>query len=341
MVTVNIFFRNFEQLCSQTMQLKSQMTFRQQWRDSRLAFDAEGGSISYLTLTDPSRIWKPDLFFSSGLSGRRHELLNPNSLIRIYPSGDVLYSTRISLTSSCPMDLKFFPHDVQTCVIKMASYGMTTDDLVFQWKDAYPLQVTSNLHLHDFTLNDFRADYATSRTNTGEYSAITASLLFKRDFSRYYVDVYIPCTFFVLLAYVSFWLQKFDHSFLLSLLTTLSLAFFVAFASHDLPKVSYTMSIDVWTGTCLTFALASLFLVLIMNRVPEERKEHKCDEEATETPLVEKSATAQRVAGVRDSIRNVTRRRFQRIIQIAYPVIFLVFTLLYAMTRTHAYIMLN
>ena len=69
----------------------------------------------------------------------------PNVLLRIYPNGNVLFSIRISLgiitvkvyyylnksinkTSffaipvlSCPMDLKYYPLDRQTCSIQMAS----------------------------------------------------------------------------------------------------------------------------------------------------------------------------------------------------------------------------
>ena len=45
----------------------------------------------------------------------------PNILLRIYPNGDVLYSIRLSLTLACPMDLKYYPLDRQTCELQMAS----------------------------------------------------------------------------------------------------------------------------------------------------------------------------------------------------------------------------
>lgn len=45
----------------------------------------------------------------------------PNILLRIYPNGDILYSIRLSLTLACPMDLKYYPLDRQTCSIAMAS----------------------------------------------------------------------------------------------------------------------------------------------------------------------------------------------------------------------------
>ena len=79
------------------------------------------GQFKFLTLTDPEKIWKPDLFFSNEKEGHFHNIIMPNVLLRIHPDGSVLYSIRISLVLSCPMHLKFYPMDKQTCSIKMAS----------------------------------------------------------------------------------------------------------------------------------------------------------------------------------------------------------------------------
>lgn len=102
-----------------------QITFREQWIDNRLVYSDTSGQFQYLTLTDPERIWKPDLFFSNEKEGHFHNIIMPNVLLRIHPDGSVLYSIRISLVLSCPMHLKFYPMDKQTCSIKMASCKYT------------------------------------------------------------------------------------------------------------------------------------------------------------------------------------------------------------------------
>ncbi|KAK8748668.1 hypothetical protein OTU49_015930, partial [Cherax quadricarinatus] len=129
-----------------------QMTFREHWNDDRLNYSSEGGRIKYLTLTETDKIWMPDLFFKNEKTGHFHDIILPNTYIRIFPDGDVLYSIRISLTLSCPMDLKLYPLDTQLCELLMASYGWTTEDLVFLWEKNEPIQVTKNLHLPRFTL---------------------------------------------------------------------------------------------------------------------------------------------------------------------------------------------
>ena len=52
------------------------------------------GKIKYLTLTETDKIWMPDLFFKNEKTGHFHEIILPNTYIRIFPNGDVLYSIR-------------------------------------------------------------------------------------------------------------------------------------------------------------------------------------------------------------------------------------------------------
>jgi glutamate receptor, anionic len=99
-------------------------------------------------------------------------------------------SRSISLTLSCPMNLKLYPLDRQTCSLLMISCklhrrmplvhfidfsiflpmttdGWTTDDLIFQWKRENPVQVAKNMHLPRFMLEKYEADFCNSVTNTG------------------------------------------------------------------------------------------------------------------------------------------------------------------------------
>ena len=52
------------------------------------------GKLKYLTLTDASRVWMPDLFFANEKEGHFHNIIMPNVYIRIFPDGSVLYSIR-------------------------------------------------------------------------------------------------------------------------------------------------------------------------------------------------------------------------------------------------------
>ncbi|KAH7946361.1 hypothetical protein HPB49_023439 [Dermacentor silvarum] len=100
-VRVNIYLRSISKIDDLSMEYTVQMTFREQWRDERLQYDDLGGQVRYLTLTEPDKLWKPDLFFSNEKEGHFHNIIMPNVLLRIHPNGDVLFSIRqaFSLTS--------------------------------------------------------------------------------------------------------------------------------------------------------------------------------------------------------------------------------------------------
>uniref|UniRef100_T1L3J8 Uncharacterized protein n=1 Tax=Tetranychus urticae TaxID=32264 RepID=T1L3J8_TETUR len=278
-VNVNILIRSISEISDLDMEYSAQITFREQWRDDRLAYNDMVGQIRYLTLTDPNRIWKPDLFFRNEKEGHFHDIIMPNVLLRIYPNGEVLYSIRISLVLACPMDLKYYPLDLQTCTISMASYGYTTEDLIFQWKEGDPVQVTKNLHLPRFTLQRFQTQYCTSATNTGSYSCIKVNLIFKREFSYYLIHIYIPCIMLVIVSWVSFWLDPnaIPARVSLGVTTLLTMATQISGINASLPPVSYIKAVDVWTECCLTFVFGALLEFALVNYVS------RCDSQSSVT----------------------------------------------------------
>ncbi|XP_022914864.1 glutamate-gated chloride channel isoform X1 [Onthophagus taurus] len=266
-VRVNLFVRSIATISDIKMEYSVQLTFREQWLDERLKFNDFGGKLKYLTLTESNRVWMPDLFFANEKEGHTHNIIMPNVYIRIFPYGSVLYSIRISLTLSCPMNLKLYPLDRQTCSLRMASYGWTTNDLVFLWKEGDPVQVVKNLHLPRFTLEKFLTDYCNSKTNTGEYSCLKVDLLFKREFSYYLIQIYIPCCMLVIVSWVSFWLDQgaVPARVSLGVTTLLTMATQTSGINASLPPVSYTKAIDVWTGVCLTFVFGALLEFALVN----------------------------------------------------------------------------
>lgn len=271
-VRVNILVRSISRIDDVQMEYAIQITFREQWRDDRLVYDDMDGRIRFLVLTEIDKIWKPDLFFSNEKEGHFHNIIMPNILLRIYPNGDVLLSIRISLVLFCPMNLQYFPLDLQTCTIKMASYGYTTEDLVFLWKEGDPVQVTKTLSLSRFTLLKYITDYCTSRTNTGEYSCLRVDMLFKREFSYYLILIYVPCCMLVIVSWVSFWIDPNSAAarVLLGITSLLTMSRQISSINASLPPVSYTKAVDVWTGACLTFVFSALLEFAVVNYVSRQ-----------------------------------------------------------------------
>lgn len=250
------------------MEFSVQVTFREQWNDERLRYvDSTRGKLNYLTLTDPTKVWMPDTFFRNEKEAKKHEIIVPNVYVRIYPNGDILYSIRISLTLACPMDLRLYPLDKQVCVLQIASYGWATDDLVYKWKDVDPVQIVPGLHLPRFTLEQYKSAYCNVITNTGEYSCLKVELIFKREFSYYLITIYVPCCMLVIVSWVSFWLDQnaIPARVSLGVTTLLTMSTQTSGISAQLPPVSYTKAIDVWTGACQGFVFCALLEFALVN----------------------------------------------------------------------------
>ncbi|XP_056672630.1 glycine receptor subunit alpha-1 [Monodelphis domestica] len=120
-VSCNIFINSFGSIAETTMDYRVNIFLRQQWNDPRLAYNEYPDDSLDLDPSMLDSIWKPDLFFANEKGAHFHEITTDNKLLRISRNGNVLYSIRITLTLACPMDLKNFPMDVQTCIMQLES----------------------------------------------------------------------------------------------------------------------------------------------------------------------------------------------------------------------------
>uniref|UniRef100_A0A3B4GME0 Glycine receptor subunit alpha-2-like n=1 Tax=Pundamilia nyererei TaxID=303518 RepID=A0A3B4GME0_9CICH len=228
---------------------------------------------------DPSMldsIWKPDLFFANEKGANFHEVTTDNKLLRIFQNGNVLYSIRLTLTLSCPMDLKNFPMDSQTCTMQLESFGYTMNDLIFEWLDVGAVQVADDLMLPQFVLKEEKGlGYCTKHYNTGKFTCIEVKFYLERQMGYYLIQMYIPSLLTVILSWVSFWINM-DAAPArvgLGITTVLTMTTQSSGSRASLPKVSYVKAIDIWMAVCLLFVFAALLEYAAVNFVSRQHKE--------------------------------------------------------------------
>ncbi|CAJ0572250.1 unnamed protein product, partial [Mesorhabditis spiculigera] len=229
LVTVNMYLRSISKVDDVNMEYSLHFTFREEWVDERLFFVSD--RLSHIVLSPGQKIWMPDTFFQNEKEGKKHDIDTPNVLIRVFNgTGRILYSTRLTLTLSCPMRLSNYPLDVQECKIDFASYAYTTDDI-------------------------------------GVYSCLSTILGLKREFSYYLLQLYIPSFMLVAVSWVSFWLDKdsVPARVTLGVTTLLTMTTQASGVNANLPPVSYTKAIDIWIGVCLAFIFGALLEFALVN----------------------------------------------------------------------------
>uniref|UniRef100_A0A7E4WBX2 Ig-like domain-containing protein n=1 Tax=Panagrellus redivivus TaxID=6233 RepID=A0A7E4WBX2_PANRE len=267
-VTVNMYLRSISKVDDVNMEYSMHFTFREEWIDERLLFYSD--SLSHIILSPGQKIWQPDTFFQNEKDGKRHDIDQPNILIRVHNgTAKILYSCRLTLTLSCPMVLNDYPLDVQTCFIDYASYAYTTEDIIYHWKKDNPIQIKPGLHqsLPSFMLSKVKTDNCTSVTNTGTYSCLRTVIELKREFSYYLLQLYIPSFMLVAVSWVSFWLDKdsVPARVTLGVTTLLTMTTQASAVNQNLPPVSYTKAIDIWIGVCLAFIFGALLEFALVN----------------------------------------------------------------------------
>ncbi|KAJ8269661.1 hypothetical protein COCON_G00122680 [Conger conger] len=275
-VSCNIFINSFGSIAETTMDYRVNIFLRQQWNDPRLSYSEYPDDSLDLDPSMLDSIWKPDLFFANEKGAHFHEVTTDNKLLRIFKNGNVLYSIRLTLTLSCPMDLKNFPMDVQTCIMQLESFGYTMNDLIFEWQKKGPVQVAEGLTLPQFLLKD-ESDlrYCTKHYNTGKFTCIEVRFHLERQMGYYLIQMYIPSLLIVILSWVSFWINM-DAAparVALGITTVLTMTTQSSGSRTSLPKVSYVKAIDIWMAVCLLFVFSALLEYAAVNFVSRQHKE--------------------------------------------------------------------
>nr|XP_055034579.1 glycine receptor, alpha 4a isoform X1 [Misgurnus anguillicaudatus] len=275
-VTCNIFINSFGSITETTMDYRLNVFLRQQWNDPRLAYSEYPDASLDLDPSMLDSIWKPDLFFANEKGANFHEVTTDNKLLRIFQNGNVLYSIRLTLILSCPMDLKNFPMDIQTCTMQLESFGYTMNDLIFEWLSESPVQVADDLTLPQFVLKDeMDLGYCTKHYNTGKFTCIEVKFHLERQMGYYLIQMYIPSLLIVILSWVSFWINM-DAAPArvgLGITTVLTMTTQSSGSRASLPKVSYVKAIDIWMAVCLLFVFAALLEYAAVNFVSRQHKE--------------------------------------------------------------------
>nr|WGW19942.1 cationic GABAA receptor subunit alpha-like [Procambarus clarkii] len=260
LVKFSLLIRSMGPISEKDMKYSMECYLRQEWSDDRLRFN---GPLEQLTLNIKmlEALWKPDTYFHNGLGSYVHMTTRPNKLIRINQSGDILYSMRLTIKAKCPMELRNFPMDKQSCPLVISSYGYTEKDVKFVW-DKKLVSFVPGMALSQFEiLNTKCSNYSVRwRSSKGMYSALRVNFNLSRSAGYFLIQVYVPCILIVVLSWVSFWINREATSDRvgLGITTVLTLSTISLDTRTDLPKVHYATALDWFILMSFGYCIATL-----------------------------------------------------------------------------------
>ncbi|KAH1020136.1 hypothetical protein HUJ04_009856 [Dendroctonus ponderosae] len=285
-VQTNILIRSMGPLSELDMEYSMDCYFRQYWRDQRLSFVGPIKSLS-LSIKMLERIWRPDTYFYNGKNSYVHTITVPNKLLRISQDGGILYSMRLTIKAKCPMELKSFPMDRQSCPLILATYAYTSRDLVYQWQSKRSVNFVAGMTLSQFDLMSYPSRNFTFKRREGEFSVLEVSFNLQRHTGYFLIQVYVPCILIVVLSWVSFWIHREATSDRvgLGITTVLTLSTISLDSRTDLPKVRYATALDWFLLMSFLYCIATLLecIILQSGEIPiDEDDWEDCEEPAEE-----------------------------------------------------------
>ncbi|KAK1786588.1 hypothetical protein P4O66_003035 [Electrophorus voltai] len=155
-VAMAIEVASIDHISEANMEYTMTVFLRQSWRDDRLSYNHTNKTLG-LDSRFVDKLWVPDTFIVNAKSAWFHDVTVENKLIRLQPDGVILYSSRITSTVACDMDLTKYPMDEQECMLDLESYGYSSEDIVYYWSESQRyIHGLDKLELSQFTITDYR-----------------------------------------------------------------------------------------------------------------------------------------------------------------------------------------
>ncbi|KAJ9594387.1 hypothetical protein L9F63_014177, partial [Diploptera punctata] len=269
-ITVNLHIKSMGPVSETDQKYVMDCYFRQTWYDRRLVFNLPGleeFSLSWLFL---DRVWKPDTFFLNGKKSYLHRITVPNKFLRLRFDGFLTYSMRLTVEASCPMHLRKFPLDSQSCPLLIGSYGYRKNDVLYKWDEIRDVKVEDNVELSQYELVNFTTEhYPTIMRGSG--SNISAQILLtfhmRRNIGYFVLQLYVPCGLIVCCSWVSFWIDPdaVPARVSLGVMTVLSMTTMGFGGRAQMPRVSYATALDSFVIICFSFVFAVMIEYAAIN----------------------------------------------------------------------------
>ncbi|KAL8580225.1 hypothetical protein ACOMHN_040006 [Nucella lapillus] len=201
-VEVKLYVDTIDSVNEANMDFTVSLLLHLRWRDQRLLathhmktlFEEHNKDFLEFDSQNIKRIWVPDLFFPNEKKASFHEVMITNQMSRLYRDASILYISRLSMTLSCPMNLRLYPFDRPSCAIQIMSFGYADDKIVLGWMNTTeplnpaalstsPVMVNNNVELPQFEVVGSDAMRCNKRYHqkSGNHSCIEAVFFLQRN----------------------------------------------------------------------------------------------------------------------------------------------------------------
>ncbi|XP_071542899.1 glycine receptor subunit alpha-3-like [Panulirus ornatus] len=264
-------------LLLQVLELSGEL--RQEWDDFNLRFPGTRAAvIDSIGLSGTSgqeikgKVWRPDITASNEVQLKER---NPHGddFLRISSEGHLSWTQRVHYSFPCPLDLSGYPLGVHTCKLKLNSLGYFWNELQPSWHGEGAMDHSNVMMSHGYELSVVKTSAETVTLAHKPRRQLLVEMEIK-SFSGWTVKhTVIPMIATVTTAYLAFFIniRGACARLITCLMSLMTAAIFHENTYRRVPQAGYTMAIEVFTGTCLTFifvATVETVVVDVLSHLP-------------------------------------------------------------------------
>lgn len=192
---------------------------------------------------------------------------------------------RLTLWARCPMHLRKYPFDSQSCPLELGSFSYTAQDVVYSWAKS-PVSL-DEVEPTQYKLTTWDHGVRTENSNRKIASGMRRDSVafltfdFEREMGFFILGIYFPLNLVVCCSWVAFWIVKTDVPARVALgVTTVLSVTKIGFGIKGKPQVGYSTALDIYIILCFIYTFAALTEFAIVNFIPKFVKRLKDKEES-------------------------------------------------------------
>ncbi|XP_064607591.1 acetylcholine receptor subunit alpha-like 1 isoform X2 [Liolophura sinensis] len=262
---------------------------RHEWYDSRLTWDPEEYSGVRLLKLPSEDLWRPDIVLYNNADGDFAITLLTKATVHY--DGRLVWEPPAIIKSYCPIDVEFFPFDLQECFMKFGTWSYDGRQVNLHhnctWNQTEPqynetIVIARGISLDGFYPNvEWDVINVTARRKVKKYLCceelypdITFNVTLRRRTLFYSVNLIVPCMAISCLCVLVFYLPSDScEKITLSISILLALTVFFLLLSDLIPPTSLVVPLIgkylLFTSVVVTLSiLLTVFVLSIHNRAP-------------------------------------------------------------------------
>ncbi|KAK5976355.1 Neurotransmitter-gated ion-channel transmembrane region [Trichostrongylus colubriformis] len=241
----------------------------QYWTDYKLVWDPRKyGNLTRIHIPH-ERIWRPDVVLYNNADSQYTKSVMSTDVVVDY-LGNVSWSAAAIFKSSCPLDVKHYPFDRQTCTLNYASwaYDGTKIDLLLNSErgDQSNYMMSTEWNLLRITAEKNSVIY--SCCPDAPYPFVNIHISIERRPMFYVFNLILPCVLISGIALLGFYMPSDSgEKVTLGITSLLSTTVFLMLVAEGMPPTSEALPlIGLYYGvTIFLVALATAMTVLTLN----------------------------------------------------------------------------